>query len=95
MRYPSSISIYEQSIYWLTGTNGQLRSCKLYGKRLCETLNVGTNNVHKQFAILHISRQPVGWYDIILKTSSNLKIKFLSCTLISIELLSKVKLYFF
>ncbi|XP_018311386.1 vitellogenin receptor [Mycetomoellerius zeteki] len=60
MRYPSSISIYEQSIYWLTGTNGQLRSCKLYGKRLCETLNVGTNNVHKQFAILHISRQPVG-----------------------------------
>ncbi|XP_011062100.1 PREDICTED: vitellogenin receptor-like, partial [Acromyrmex echinatior] len=59
MYYPFGISIYEQSLYWLMDTSGQLQSCKLYGKKSCETINIGKNNVHKQFAILHISRQPV------------------------------------
>ncbi|KAG5309863.1 VGR protein, partial [Acromyrmex insinuator] len=59
MYYPFGISIYEQSLYWLMDTSGQLQSCKLYGKKSCETINIGKNNVYKQFAILHISRQPV------------------------------------
>lgn len=93
MHYPFGISIYEQSLYWLMDTSGQLRSCKLYGEKSCETINIGKNNVHRQFAILHISRQPVGWYNIIFKDFSHLKI--LSCILILIELLSKIKLYVF
>jgi len=92
MHHPLSINIYEQSLYWLTGINGQLGRCKLYGNKMCDVLNIDTNNVHRQFAILHISRQPFDWYG---KISSNLKIKFLLCILIFIELLSKVKLYFF
>ncbi|KYN23000.1 Vitellogenin receptor [Trachymyrmex cornetzi] len=59
MHHPLSINIYERSLYWLTGMNGQVRHCKLYGDKLCETLNINTNNVHRHFAILHISRQPV------------------------------------
>ncbi|EGI60778.1 Vitellogenin receptor [Acromyrmex echinatior] len=92
MHHPLSINIYEQSLYWLTGINGKVRRCKLYGNKLCETLDINTNNIHRQFAILHISRQPLDWYR---KISSNLKIKFLLCILIFIESLSKVKLYFF
>jgi len=92
MYYPFGISIYEQSLYWLMDTSGQLQSCKLYGKKSCEIINIGKNNVHKQFAILHISRQPVGWYNIIFKDSSYLKIL---CILNLIELLSKIKLYVF
>ncbi|KYM77742.1 Vitellogenin receptor, partial [Atta colombica] len=63
MHHPLSISIYEQSLYWLTGINGQLRRCKLYGNKLCDILDIDTNNIHRQFAILHISRQPFNWYD--------------------------------
>ncbi|KAG5307229.1 VGR protein, partial [Acromyrmex insinuator] len=62
MHHPLSINIYEQSLYWLTGINGKVRRCKLYGNKLCETLDINTNNIHRQFAILHISRQPLDWY---------------------------------
>ncbi|KYN07112.1 Vitellogenin receptor, partial [Cyphomyrmex costatus] len=59
MYHPFGISIFEQSLYWLMDTSGQLQSCKLYGKKSCKIINLGTNNVYRQFSILHISRQPV------------------------------------
>ncbi|XP_032691228.1 vitellogenin receptor-like isoform X2 [Odontomachus brunneus] len=55
---PLSISIYENSLYWLMGSNGQLQKCKLYGEKLCESINVGSDNIHKHFAILHVSNHP-------------------------------------
>ncbi|XP_077255886.1 putative vitellogenin receptor yl [Temnothorax americanus] len=57
---PLGIGMYEQSLYWFMGSNGQLQSCKLYGKKQCETIDLGTNNIHKYFAIHHISTQPSG-----------------------------------
>ncbi|XP_025075482.1 LOW QUALITY PROTEIN: vitellogenin receptor [Pogonomyrmex barbatus] len=55
--HPLDISIYEQSLYWLMSSDGQLQNCKLYGDKSCKILNVGKNNIQKSFAILHISRQ--------------------------------------
>ncbi|KAL0116729.1 hypothetical protein PUN28_009973 [Cardiocondyla obscurior] len=55
------ISIFEQSIYWyISGSNGELRNCKLYGKKTCETLHLNANDILKYFTIFHISRQSFG-----------------------------------
>jgi len=67
MYHPLSISIYEQSLYWLN-TNGRVQVCKLRDMGLCDKIfDLGTNNVHKLFTIFHASRQPVGWYNVIFK----------------------------
>ncbi|NP_001291525.1 vitellogenin receptor precursor [Solenopsis invicta] len=56
MNHALSISIFEQSLYFLSSDN-LLSSCKMYGKRSCEHVNIGANNVFRLFSILHISRQ--------------------------------------
>ncbi|XP_025153783.1 vitellogenin receptor isoform X2 [Harpegnathos saltator] len=55
---PLSINIYENSLYWLMGSNGQLQKCQLYGEKLCELVNLGSANIYKHFAILHVSNHP-------------------------------------
>lgn len=57
---PLGISIFENSLYWLMGSNGQIQKCKLYANRLCEIMDIGSSNIHKHFAILHVSRHPLG-----------------------------------
>lgn len=56
---PLGINIFENSLYWLMGSNGQMQKCKLYADRSCEIMDIGPNNVHKYFAILHVSRHPL------------------------------------
>ncbi|KAG7204450.1 hypothetical protein KM043_004885 [Ampulex compressa] len=55
---PLSIGIYEDSLYWLMGTTGELQKCMLHGKKTCSTVHLGSSNIDKDFAILHSSRQP-------------------------------------
>lgn len=62
MYQPLSINIFENSLYWLMGSNGQLQKCKLYGDKSCEIMNIGRYNIHKYFSILHISIHPLGKY---------------------------------
>ncbi|XP_029163122.1 LOW QUALITY PROTEIN: vitellogenin receptor [Nylanderia fulva] len=59
MHQPLSINIFENSLYWLMGSNGQLQKCKLYGNKSCEIMNIGPNNIHKHFSILHTSIHPL------------------------------------
>lgn len=59
MYQPLSINIFENSLYWLMGSNGQLQKCKLYGDKSCEIMNIGRYNIHKYFSILHISIHPL------------------------------------
>lgn len=57
---PLDISIFENSLYWLMGSNSQIQKCKLYANRSCEIMDIGSSNIHKYFAILHVSRHPLG-----------------------------------
>ncbi|CAL7944547.1 unnamed protein product [Xylocopa violacea] len=54
-----SISIYEDFLFWLVGTAGTVKKCKLYGDKSCTTIPVGNPNVNKYFTILHSIRQPI------------------------------------
>ncbi|GAB1865448.1 Putative vitellogenin receptor [Camponotus japonicus] len=56
---PLDISIFENSLYWLMGSNSQIQKCKLYANRSCEIMDIGSSNIHKYFAILHVSRHPL------------------------------------
>ncbi|XP_072743249.1 vitellogenin receptor isoform X2 [Anoplolepis gracilipes] len=56
---PLGISIFENSLYWLMGSNGQIQKCKLYANKSCDIINISSNNIHKHFAILHASRHPL------------------------------------
>ncbi|XP_015434155.1 PREDICTED: vitellogenin receptor [Dufourea novaeangliae] len=53
-----SINIYENSLYWLMGTTGTLKKCKLYDDKSCTKIPIGNSNINKYFSILHTSRQP-------------------------------------
>nr|XP_012143749.1 PREDICTED: vitellogenin receptor [Megachile rotundata] len=53
-----SINIYEDALYWLMGTTGEAKKCKLYGDKSCTKISIGNSNVEKHFTILHTSRQP-------------------------------------
>ncbi|KOX76539.1 Vitellogenin receptor [Melipona quadrifasciata] len=55
-----SISIYEDSLYWLISTTGTIRKCKLYGDKSCTTIIIGISNIDKHFIISHTIKQPVG-----------------------------------
>ncbi|CAK9805473.1 Vitellogenin receptor [Anthophora plagiata] len=54
-----SISIYEDSLYWLMVPSGMVKKCKLYGDKSCATIPIGNSNVDKYFTILHTIRQPI------------------------------------
>ncbi|XP_033360743.1 vitellogenin receptor isoform X1 [Bombus vosnesenskii] len=55
-----SISIYEDSLYWLMSTTGKVKKCKLYGDKSCVTITIGISNIDKYFIISHPMRQPIG-----------------------------------
>ncbi|OAD52717.1 Vitellogenin receptor [Eufriesea mexicana] len=55
-----SITIYENSLYWLMGTTGTVKKCKLYGDKSCIMISIGTSNIDKYFTILQTTRQPIG-----------------------------------
>ena len=54
-----SMNIYEDNLYWLMGTTGTIKKCKLYGDRSCTAVSIGTSNIDKHFTIMHTSRQPI------------------------------------
>ncbi|KOC62359.1 Vitellogenin receptor [Habropoda laboriosa] len=54
-----SISVYEDSLYWLMAPTGTVKKCKLYGDKSCTTIPIGNSNVDKYFTILHTIRQPI------------------------------------
>ncbi|XP_067215014.1 vitellogenin receptor-like [Linepithema humile] len=55
---PASINIFEDSIYWLMASTGQLQKCKLYGDKACTTIDIGTHNIHRHFTIFHTVNHP-------------------------------------
>lgn len=60
MHQPLGVNIFENSLYWLMSSNGPMQKCKLYADKSCEIIDISPNNVHKHFAILHVSRHPLG-----------------------------------
>lgn len=54
-----SINVFEDALYWLQGTTGTVKKCKLYDDKLCTEIPIGNSNIEKHFTILHTSRQPI------------------------------------
>nr|XP_031843623.1 vitellogenin receptor-like [Nomia melanderi] len=52
-----SLNIYEDNLYWLMGTTGTLKKCKLYDDKKCTTISIGISSISKYFTILHTSTQ--------------------------------------
>ncbi|XP_050452085.1 vitellogenin receptor isoform X1 [Cataglyphis hispanica] len=59
MHQPLGVNIFENSLYWLMSSNGPMQKCKLYANKSCEIIDISPNNIHKHFAILHVSRHPL------------------------------------
>lgn len=73
VRQPVGINIYEDSVYWLVGTLGVLKKCRIYGDRACETIRLGPSNVNQLFVISQTSRQPNGKFFLSFRAKYSLR----------------------